>query len=314
MQSFVAQANAPAKINLSLKIVGKTTNNYHLIESYVTKLQLSDTLGILYTKNLSYSDNIIKTYLNPKYPCPTLINPDICLTVENQRFYASRPNITTKAVAVLRDYILTNKISHNEMDDVTIFITKNIPTAAGLGGGSSNAATVLQLVCRLWEAPLTDQQLLEVAAQLGADVYLFLKSAKSFLMTGIGNILTEYQIDDQFHLVLVNPKKELSTATVYQLATTNLIIENNASFKFPPSIIEVLSIPNDLQPAAIALCPEIGQVLKALEQQSGCISAKLTGSGATCFAIYDTAKNALNAKVEVEKHNPEWWCYQELVQ
>ena len=324
MPPFIAQVKSYAKINLSLKIVGNTPIGYHLIESYVTKLNLSDIVAITYAKDLHAKNSGTRCYIKPNYPCSTLMDYNQFIEFDDDIFYlAYSSNIVIKTAELLRHYIWAHDILHNGMEDVVIFITKNIPIAAGLGGGSSNAATTLLLLCRVWEISLTSEQIQEIATQLGADVYLFTKAETSFLMTGIGNILIEHKIYDGLHLVLLNPIKQLATAAVYALTSKlrsglkprlkgvdqSSVCQNSV---FSANTIEVLSTPNDLQPAAIMLCSDIKVALDLLAAQNGCVTAKVTGSGSTCFAVYNTAENALKAKIVVEKSHSEWWCYHEI--
>ncbi len=193
-----------------------------------------------------------------------------------------------------------------------IGLTKELPVAAGLGGGSADAAAALRALCDLWGLPRDDRKLLALAADLGADVPVCLQSAPSFV-TGIGEALAPLPDFPELWILLVNPGKALSTADVFAA--------RNAPFSAPagpPRGIENLTglmawladHGNDLEAPARRLLPEIDEVLAALAAQPACRLARMSGSGATCFGLFSDAPAARAAADAIGQGAPAWWCGQ----
>ena len=163
-----------------------------------------------------------------------------------------------------------------------ITLTKKIPMGAGLGGGSVNAAATLFALNKLWDLNYSYKELYEIAAQLGADVpcclYYFLEGKNSVTFKGKGEILEAADAPEYFYL-LVNPNIHLATKDVF-----NAFEKSQSTMPFE----------NDLEPAAIKLCPQIAGILQRLKGTNP-IFARMTGSGSTCFATYESATKATAA-------------------
>jgi 4-diphosphocytidyl-2-C-methyl-D-erythritol kinase len=189
-------------------------------------------------------------------------------------------------------------------------LEKNLPVASGIGGGSADAAAALRLLGRFWNLDIPRADMLALAAHLGADVPVCVGS-RPVRMSGIGEILNEAPVPPRCGILLVNPGLSLSTPDVFRA--------RRGDFSPPDALLpeawmsaatmssDLSRLRNDLEPAAISLCPGIAAVLEAIRDTSGCLLARMSGSGATCFGIYSDpaiAQSAANALAR-----PGWWCW-----
>jgi len=192
-------------------------------------------------------------------------------------------------------------------------LVKTLPVAAGLGGGSADAAAALRLIARANEGGLTEAAAVALAPQLGSDVAVCLGSAAA-LITGRGEIVTPVQGFPTCGVVLANPGVELSTAEVYGALDA-------APLEGAPGVTPPLDFAgefdrlvdyagqrgNDLEPVAARLAPEVGKALAALRRLDGARLVRLSGSGATCFAVFATPRAALRAATVLAQDEPDWW-------
>ncbi len=189
---------------------------------------------------------------------------------------------------------------------VQISLYKRIPAAAGLGGGSANAAAVLKLLARHKGVPVPSTQM---QMELGADVPVCLAGVTA-LVEEAGEKITPIAYVPPLDLVLVNPGVEVSTRAVFERFSN----PREAVLEAPPDecsragFLEWLALQrNDLQAASIQLRPEIREVLDQLEQLGGCQLARMTGSGATCFGVFSGAAEARSAARWIRSERPSWW-------
>lgn len=181
-----------------------------------------------------------------------------------------------------------------------VHLIKNLPISAGIGGGSANAAAVLRM-CGVDD--------LRIAIGLGADVPVCLRSETAH-MTGIGEDVTPMPHLGQLHAVLINPGVAVSTGGIFKAfdAAPN-IRETPRPMKSSGDLLaRALDGRNDLEPIAIAQAPVIGDVLRLLASQNGCQLARMSGSGATCFGLYESGTSALRAQAAIKAQAPNWWC------
>jgi len=270
---------ANAKINLYLHICGKTTNNYHLINSLMCFVDLHDEIE---------AEN---------HDCIKIIGCDI----------PQKENLVFKVAVKLQEYV---QREYEKFLGAKITLTKNIPIGAGLGGGSADAAATLRLLPKLWGVKIPDEIIHKIASELGSDIVACLVS-KPVIAEGTGNDISTVDIDlKDYFVVLVNPLEEVSTPQVYEkYGEQNLdgTCEDEVcvSYEKPPFYCEVDIPPyggidflkqtnNALQKPAIDILPKIADILKDLEKQDGCFLARMSGSGATCFAIFENSANAEN--------------------
>jgi 4-diphosphocytidyl-2-C-methyl-D-erythritol kinase len=283
-----AGARAPAKINLSLHVLGRRADGYHELESLVTFAALGDRLTLA--------------------PGPAL-----SLEVTGPfagKAGASADNLVLKAAARLAAAIDGLTLGHFTLD-------KALPVAAGIGGGSADAAAALRLIARANGLAPDDPRLLAVAQATGADVPVCL-DPRPRMMRGIGEKLSAPLALPPLPAVLVNPGVPVATAAVFgRLALTpgTRVAEQGppleAQLAATPSRDALLAVlaatRNDLEPAAMAVAPEIATVLAALRAARGCRIARMSGSGATCFALFATATDAEAAAQALHAAQPAWW-------
>jgi 4-diphosphocytidyl-2-C-methyl-D-erythritol kinase len=194
---------------------------------------------------------------------------------------------------------------------VAITLTKRLPVASGIGGGSADAAATLRALARLWELGTDHPSLLPVAARLGADVPVCLTGRPAYF-GGIGDIVDPAPPPPPCAVVLVNPGIPLSTPAVFRVRTGPFSQPARLTGDAAPSDAAAFaallsSRHNDLTAPALSLVPEIGTVLAALSATPGCLLARLSGSGATCFALYADAALAGAAAAGLASAHPGWW-------
>lgn len=250
---------AHGKINLFLHVTGKQNDGYHQLQSLMVPLVFGDRLEV--QPNASLSVEVIGSDLANMPP-------------EN--------NLVMKAARALQAATHTTKGAH-------ILLHKHIPHAAGLGGGSSDAAHTLLALQKLWQ---THIDLLPIAEKVGADVPFFLNNSAQYA-EGIGEKLTAVNIP-LLYVLLVKPHIEIPTATIFakgfsQFSKTIPLLHH---FDDAQSLITFLKpLKNDLTENAISVAPVIADILSRLEDTNGCLMARMSGSGATCFGIFADAKS-----------------------
>ncbi len=274
MQPAAVEGFAPAKVNLALHVTGRREDGYHLLDSLVVFADVGDRLTAMADAALS---------LHVTGPRAAGVPTDA-------------GNLVLRAAALL-----------GAGRGARIVLEKHLPAAAGIGGGSSDAAAALRVLARLWGLPLPDAT---AVLALGADVPVCL-SARPARMRGIGEALGPLPPLPPLWLVLVNPGVPVPTGPVFAA----LARRDNAPL--PPTLPRLgdagmlaawlRTCRNDLEPPACALVPAVGQVLSALAVQRGCLLARMSGSGATCFGLFATASGAAAAAAALRAAAPGWW-------
>ncbi len=271
---------APAKINLTLRVLGRRADGYHELESLVAFCDLSDTL------TLQPGGSAV---LDLAGPLAVACGP-------------SAGNLVLKAAAALGARIpglLSGRF----------LLEKRIPVAAGLGGGSADAAAALRLLARANAIAAGDPRLLAAAGDTGADVPVCLE-LRARVMRGVGDRLSAPLDLPKLPVLLVNPGVALSTGDVF--AAFKMVEAKSAPLGGIPhergALIDLLAREsNDLTDAAVACAPAIAGVLAALNKLSGCRLARMSGSGATCFALFDSGRDAAAAGERLRASHGEWW-------
>jgi 4-diphosphocytidyl-2-C-methyl-D-erythritol kinase len=264
------QIEAPAKVNYRLDVLGKRADGYHDLRMVMQRVDLCDELEI------SLSDN-----------------PGIRVVCGSAGVPDGPGNIAWRAADALV------KLSGREVG-IDISIKKRIPVAAGLGGGSSDAASVLMGVNELLELGLSDQRLMEIGVKLGADVPFFIFK-KPALAEGIGDQLTALDQVPALWVVLVNPGIHVSTAWVYQnlqLTSKPPVAIIPRSYSSLEEVCELLS--NDLEPVTCARFPLLSE-LKELLIAAGAGGSLMSGSGSTVFGLFADEAAAKKAAAEIVK-------------
>lgn len=247
--------SAPAKINLFLHIIGKRADGYHLLESVFTFIDFADTLRLTVT-----DDGVVKR-AHDVFGIPE----DNDLAIRAARLLQRETGVP---------------------QGVTIALEKRIPLGSGLGGGSSDAATTLMALNRLWKTRLSPQDLQVLSLRLGADVPFFVGGRTAFV-EGIGEKLTPMTLSPSW-IALALPPVSIATAEIFQ---SPRLTRNTSSVKiaaFPKGYGR-----NDLQEVVVERYPEVRQALASLEQLTG--NARMSGSGAAVFSLTDDEESAQRA-------------------
>lgn len=273
---------APAKINLYLHVVGRRPDGYHRLDSLVVFADIGDRLTAKAAGSLSLA------VAGPEATALTGLGDDNLVLRAARRFAAATGN--PAACVALR-------------------LDKRLPAAAGIGGGSSDAAAALRLLSQLWPSPGSAAQMAAIAAPLGADVPACLL-ARPVWVGGIGEELAPAEDLPEAGIVLANPRRPLATAAVF--AARREAFSPPGRFAAMPHDAAALATAlavrrNDLTEAALTFVPEIGLVLRRLAGLPGALLARMSGSGATCFALFADRDAALAAARTLAAAEPEWW-------
>lgn len=270
---MTVEAFAPAKVNLTLHVTGVRGDGYHLLDSLVAFAGVGDTIVVSRDQVLSLE-----------------IDGPMAAGLD-----AGNDNLVLRAARFLGD------------EGAAVRLTKILPVASGIGGGSSDAAATLRALAQLWQRDLPASAL---TAVLGADVPVCLE-ARSRRMGGVGDQLSEVPRLPPVWLVLVNPGVAVPTADVFRA------LANKDGSPMPGTLppwrdaeefAEFLkSQRNDLEPAARTIAPAIGDVLEALRAADGCLIARMSGSGATCFGLFAEEVTAGKAAEIISIERPDWW-------
>lgn len=274
---------APAKLNLALHVRRKRADGYHEIETLFAFCRDGDALS--------------------------MTDGEPSLTVEGPfagGLSAGPDNLVSRAARLFAG-------TFGVADDAAFVLDKRLPVASGIGGGSADAAAALRLLARRHEITRDDPALIACAASLGADVPACLLG-RSAIGTGIGEHLSPIDGLRDIPVLLVNPGVAVSTGAVF--AGWNGVdrgaLPHTARKSATRSTPDILSVAqagrNDLEAPARAFAPVIGDVLDLLETTAGTRLVRMSGSGATCFALFDTpaARSAAAAMIRISR--PAWWC------
>lgn len=271
---MTVQEFGAAKVNLFLHVLGRRPDGYHDLDSLVVFAEVGDEIE-----------------LSPSH--------ERVVAVEG-RFADAVPtdasNIALRAVELLGDAL-------GRYDGVHVRIVKNVPVAAGLGGGSADAAAVLRGLARLWEIG-PSMAFPAVAQALGADVPVCLRS-QAARITGIGDMVEPLEPVGSLPLVLVNCGDRLATSDVFAACKT--YGEGAADYNGDDLTAWILKGRNDLETPAIALARSVGDTLDILRGQEGCLVARMSGSGATCFGLFESTAAAVAAATAIAAAHPTWW-------
>lgn len=268
---------APAKVNLFLHVIGRRADGYHLLDSLVVFAAVGDVLLAEPADRLSLDVD------GPFAPA---------LTGEPDNLVLRAARALAPAGAGAR-----------------LVLTKNLPVASGIGGGSADAAATLRLLCRLWRLAPSAEELAGLAIGLGADVPACLAGNTS-RMGGIGELLEPAPELPQCGIVLANPGVGVATADVFRTRRGDWSSPAKLPASWPNVAAmaeDVQALRNDLERPALSLQPVIGDVLAALRAQPECRLARMSGSGATCFGLFDEAATAASAAERLRR--PGWWCW-----
>jgi 4-diphosphocytidyl-2-C-methyl-D-erythritol kinase len=262
---------APAKLNLALHVTGLRADGYHLLDSLVVFAGVGDRVTV------AHADRLSLTITGPMAAGLTVGDDNLCLRAAQA--------MGNQGAAITLDKVL--------------------PVASGIGGGSSDAAATLRALSRLWGLPLPADR----GLTLGADVPVCL-DPRPLRMTGIGEGLATVSLPPAW-VVLANPGRAVSTATVFKALTRK---DNPPLPRTLPRLTTAADLAaflmmtrNDLEGPATAALPVIATVRQALSAQSGCLFARMSGSGATCFGLFSDPLTAAAAARRLQAAQPDWW-------
>lgn len=271
---------APAKLNLYLHVTGKRPDGYHLLDSLIAFADLHDTVSVAESDALEL----------------------VCDGPFAGALPQSGENIVLKAARLLRE-------SAGIKPGARIRLTKRLPVASGIGGGSADAAAVLRALDTLWRCRVAEDDLAALALAIGADVPVCLYGRTAFV-GGIGEKIVAAPKLPACDLVLANPGVAVSTAEVFA-ARPPKYGESGRFAEAPKSLADFAALlaarRNDLAATAISQHPEISKCLGALTRAGGCKLARMSGSGATCFGLFAAEETARRAAADVAALEPGWW-------
>jgi 4-diphosphocytidyl-2-C-methyl-D-erythritol kinase len=274
---------APAKVNLALHVIGRRPDGYHELESLIVFAGVADEIVARRAR---------KDSLEVTGPFAAAAG-------------SGDANLVSRAIAAFRD-----RWPAHAPFGLAVELHKNLPVAAGLGGGSADAAAALRLMARSGEGDVPMPALADIALTLGADVPACLAS-RPCEVRGVGEIVHRLKHFPPCHLVLVNPLVPVVTADVFRA------LERRANPPLPP-LPEPLTRPaqlgiwlhetrNDLEETAIKLVPAIGELVEAIGKTDGCILARMTGSGGTVFGLFGSASRAHQVAHDLRERWPGYW-------
>ena len=279
--------SAPAKLNLYLHVLGRRDDGYHPLDSLVVFARVADELSFC---------------------------PDAALRLSVQGPFAAALAGSDGNKAAHDDNLILRAARHlaafaGVRCGALITLTKNLPVAAGIGGGSADAAATLLGLARLWGLDLESGDLARLGLDLGADVPICLEGKASFV-GGIGDKLTPVTGLGKAGLLLVNPGAPLSTAAVFQAHGDAASCA--APMEAVPKDVDALARflkarRNDLTAAAVGLAPGIGEVLDVIAADKACLLARMSGSGPTCFGLYPDVAACRAALAAIRRDHPTWW-------
>ena len=278
----VLRASAPAKLNLYLHVTGRRADGYHLLDSLIVFAGIADTVEVAPAHGLR---------LDVEGPFAAALGPA-----------SSGDNIVMRAARRLAE-------AAGIEPNAAIRLTKRLPVAAGIGGGSSDAAATIDLLCRLWDIKPPAAMLDAIALALGADVPVC-RFARAAFVGGIGEAIAPAPPLPPVALVLVNPLKPLPTNSVF--AARRGPYSAPGRFAESPKDAAALALVlrergNDLTEAASSRMPEIADIVTGIGATRGCLLARMSGSGATCFGLFAHMEQAMTAAAMIERARPDWW-------
>ncbi len=279
----ILQEGAPAKINLSLVVRGRRGDGYHELNSLVAFADCGDVLSAEPADDLR---------LNVIGPFAKGLGTD-------------DTNLVLQAIRRFDDYLGVETKAH-------VTLEKNLPVASGIGGGSADAAATLRLLCRLHGRDVEHHALAAIGLCLGADVPVCLDTRPA-MMWGKGELIERLEALPDFWFVLVNPRVAVSTAAVFKALDAPDLVEKKAG-PAAPQFADLIALGqwldahgNDMERAAMMIAPAIFDAATALAATRDCRLARMSGSGATCFGIYDDEKAARAAETALKVVHPDWW-------
>lgn len=276
-QSETVVETAHAKVNVALHVRGRRDDGYHALESLFVFADHGDRLT-----GVATDDGAIDLMIDGPFGAALDAGPG---------------NLVVKAARALQAYL-------GQQRGAAIRLTKILPVASGIGGGSADAAATLRLLVRLWDVRIDEAELAAIALDLGSDVPACIASVTQ-MVGGRGERLARHHVDglEGMAMLLVNPGVGVSTARVF----AGWDGQDRGALDATRIDALVTRGRNDLEAAAMAIAPVIGDVLTMLRAQAGVALARMSGSGATCFALFDDDAAMADAAMAMRPAHRDWW-------
>lgn len=278
----MVRQRAHAKVNLTLKVLGRRADGYHELESLVTFAELHDVVT-----------------LEPDAPHALAVGGPFAHGIANE-------NILARALVLLRQ-------AEPKLAIGSVTLEKNLPVAAGLGGGSADAAALLRTVRVANTNYAAHVPWRDIAAKLGADVPVCLENRPA-LMRGVGESLTPIAHLPEANAVIINPRQPLPTVDVFRALGAAVLASAPQQPPFPPELHRLPDLidymrahGNDLEAPAQRLLPVIAEIKAALQAEAGCRIAAMSGSGPTCFGIFADWAQTAQAAERIAGTRGDWW-------
>jgi 4-diphosphocytidyl-2-C-methyl-D-erythritol kinase len=272
---LIVTERARAKVNLALHVLGRRADGYHELDSLVAFADIGDELR-----------------LEPAPEWKLRIDGPFAAALAGEN-----DNLVLRAARGLMEYW------PDRIGPARIHLTKNLPIASGIGGGSADAAATIRGLLRLHDAEVDGRELERLALSLGADVPVCL-GGQACRMKGIGEDIRVLPDFTPQACVLINPGIAVATAEVFRKLGLTPGMNHGSPIASP---VDWRGWRNDLQPPACALSPKIAHVLEELKRTQGVAYAAMSGSGATCFALFDDVASARKAAAALASKHPHWW-------
>ena len=273
MKSNQIKQFSPAKLNLYLSVMGRRKDGYHDLESMMTFCNFGDQIKIKEAKSFSLE-------IDGDFGNTSLLKDNIIFKTVNE---------------------IEKRINKKIILDIKL--TKNLPISSGMGGGSSNAANLLKCIINLYDIKFKEKELNDLLLSLGADVP-FCYYSRTGIVSGIGEIIRFTKKIPEYYVLLVNPLVEISTKQIFN----SIDIEKKKKEKAnDDSLISFLrSKKNDLEVSAIIQCNQIKSILNTLKKTNSLLT-RMTGSGATCFSLFEDKKDLNEANEIINNLYPKFW-------
>ena len=271
------------KINLSLKVVRKLNSGYHNIISLITFCDLHDVISISRIKNLK---------------------DEISFSGKFRKGINKKSNTITKSINLLRNA----KLLENQAFKINV--KKNIPHGSGLGGGSSNAADLLNYFNTKMKLKLSKNKIKKLANQIGFDTLVSLEKRNAFL-TGKKDEILRFNQKFQLNLLIVYPNLICSTKKIYE-RNRKVNFSKSQSIPFIKNKKKLINFlkneNNDLEKTVIKIYPKVKKIIDYIKSQKGCCFSRITGSGSACIGIFSNMRHAIYAKKLIKSKYPKYWC------
>lgn len=271
---------SPAKINLFLRVVGRRDDGFHDIESLFAYLDLYDQMSFEFTNSFE-------------------------LLIEGQ----FAPMLKGRSKLLL-DIFLFFKEKFNLKNSFRISLIKNIPVGGGLGGGSSNAASLIKAINHMFELELSKEELQKISLEFGSDIPFFFEDHACFV-GGRGEKLKPLNLSQsEIDCIIVNPFIESSTANIFKRFSN--LGKFSSKLLSNPNLQDSFELKNDLETMAVAAIPAISLILQEMKNL-GAKYAKMSGSGSTCFAIFDNQRSLDESIISLRRIFPSFFIQQSKI-